>query len=573
MPNPKRIYGGWVTDMADMLTPETEAKLNRQISALEAKNSSEIAVVTVPDVSPSVNPKAFATELFNAWGIGKKKQDNGVLFLVSKGDRRTEIITGRGLTTLLPDSQISAILQQDVTPKFKRRQFDAGVLAGTKTLIVQVNRYRSSNPSKKVTPPLPAVPSPSRSNQQPAQRQDAAPRITAQPVQPLLTLPNSSGSKSTQTRSIGLQPLQSETIAHPNDSANLLMAILSGLGGGTIAVGSILLYRRLNQVLLIPEGESRVEKAAITGRERFHCATCKQRMEQLTAGELSLFLSEPQQMAQQLGSVIYDGWRCKPCQTSLYGRGFHLRSLVMDAEQFSHCSICDELTANHSSEILKQPTWNQEGKSLITHNCRCCLNQWQTEESIPCLPLPKNAVKIDPIGRSRVNNFHLFQQAESERPTHCSRCRYPMERVSSGQLQHLLQESERVAERLGSVSFSGWQCRTCYPETDTSNIHVRAYILSSHYQICPNCHELTVEETSRTTQSATSHHAGQRQITKRCHCCSFVDERWISIPRLATVSSSSSSSSSWSSTDSSSSSTSSDFGGGSSSGSGSGNSW
>lgn len=348
-------------------------------------------------------------------------------------------------------------------------------------------------------------------------------------------------------------------------------------------MGGILLYRRLNRVLLTPEGESRIEKSAITGRERFHCATCKQRMEQLTAGELSLFLSEPQQTAQQLGSMVYDGWRCKPCQTSLYGRGFHLRATVMDTKQFSHCSTCDDLTAIRNSEILKQATWNEEGKCLVTHNCRCCSKQWQTEEAIPCLPLPQNAVTIDPIGRSRVNNFNFLQQAELERPTHCSRCHYPMERVSSDQFQHLLREPEHVAKYLGSVSFAGWQCLTCYPAADPSDIHVRAYVLSSQYQYCPNCQELTLEETSRITQSATSHHEGRRQITKQCHCCSLMDERWESIPRLAVISSSSSASSTWSSSDSSnssststwssSSSNSSDFGGGSSNGSGSGSSW
>ncbi|HEY9880392.1 MAG TPA: TPM domain-containing protein [Leptolyngbyaceae cyanobacterium] len=581
VPNPRLTYGGWVTDMANMLTPETEAELNRQISALEAKNSSEIAVVTVPDVSPSVNPKAFATELFNTWGIGKKGQDNGVLLLISEDDRRVEIITGKGLTTLLSDSQVSTILREDITPRFRQRQFDAGVLAGTKTLIVQVNLYNSPQLSNGVTPSLETVPSPPRSSQQAAERQNVVPPVTAtQPVQAPEIPSNPSRTESSRDKSELSKP---DAIATSNGFENILMAVLVGLGAGTVSVSGILLYRRLSRVFLTPEGESRVEKSAITGRKRFHCANCKQRMEQLTAGELSLFLSAPQQTAQQLGSMVYDGWRCKLCQTSLHGRGFHLQSSVVDTEQFSHCPTCDELTAIRSSEILKQSTWNQKGNRLVTHNCRCCSNQWQTEEVIPCLPLPKGAVTIDPVGRSRVNDSHLFQQAESERPTHCSRCHYPMEQVSSDQLQRLLHQAEHVAKHLGSVSFIGWQCSTCYPEANSSDVHVRAYVLSSKYQHCPYCQELTIEETSRIKQSATSYHEGKRQITKQCHCCSFVDQRWESIPRLAVVTSSSSSSSSWSSSDSSSSSwsssdsssssSSSDFGGGSSSGSGSGDTW
>jgi uncharacterized membrane protein YgcG len=48
-------------------------------------------VVTVDDTAPAFSPKAFTTELFNYWGISKKGQDNGVLFLIPLGDRRVEI--------------------------------------------------------------------------------------------------------------------------------------------------------------------------------------------------------------------------------------------------------------------------------------------------------------------------------------------------------------------------------------------------------------------------------------------------------------------------------------------------
>lgn len=91
MPNPRTHYGGWVTDMAQILNHETEAQLNQIISKLEQEKVAEIAVVTVPETTPSPTPKAFTTELFNYWRIGKKAQNNGVLFLVSVQDCRVEI--------------------------------------------------------------------------------------------------------------------------------------------------------------------------------------------------------------------------------------------------------------------------------------------------------------------------------------------------------------------------------------------------------------------------------------------------------------------------------------------------
>jgi uncharacterized protein len=92
-----------------ILDEPTEAQLNSVISQLERSNGTEIAVVTVPETAPSASPKEFTTALFKSWGIGKKGKDNGVLFLISKGDRRVEIETGYGVEAILPMPK-SAIL-------------------------------------------------------------------------------------------------------------------------------------------------------------------------------------------------------------------------------------------------------------------------------------------------------------------------------------------------------------------------------------------------------------------------------------------------------------------------------
>lgn len=134
VPNPRQD-NTWVMDMADLLTPDSETQLNQMITALEEGNGAEIAVVTVPDTKPSASPKAFATELFNTWGIGKKGEDNGILFLVSKNERRTEIETGYGLESILPDAKVSSILRTQVTPSFKQGNFGTGIVKGTQTII------------------------------------------------------------------------------------------------------------------------------------------------------------------------------------------------------------------------------------------------------------------------------------------------------------------------------------------------------------------------------------------------------------------------------------------------------
>lgn len=135
VPNPRQVYGGWVTDMVNLLNSQTKAELNQTISKLEAENGTEIAVVTVPDTAPSATPKQFATQLFNYWGIGKKGRDNGVLFLISKSDRRVEIETGYGIQKILTKARVGDIIYQQIVPRFKQGDFTGGTRVGTQALI------------------------------------------------------------------------------------------------------------------------------------------------------------------------------------------------------------------------------------------------------------------------------------------------------------------------------------------------------------------------------------------------------------------------------------------------------
>jgi uncharacterized protein len=153
IPNPRQEYNGWVTDMANILSDRTESELNLMISELEAKNGTEIAVVTVSTTAPSPSPKAFTTEIFNHWGIGKKGVDNGVLFLTSVGDRRVEIETGYGIEGVLPDAQVGNIISSQITPRFRQGDWDGGVLAGTEALVnILSQNTLTSSPAENETP-------------------------------------------------------------------------------------------------------------------------------------------------------------------------------------------------------------------------------------------------------------------------------------------------------------------------------------------------------------------------------------------------------------------------------------
>ena len=134
IPNPRTRDGTWVTDMAAALRPETIAELNATIGELAHTTGVEIAVVVIKSLD-GLSVEEAAVKLFEMWGIGKKDQDKGLLFLWSTGDRRVRVEVGYGLEGALPDGKVGAILDTYVIPRFKAGEFDRGVIDGIGALV------------------------------------------------------------------------------------------------------------------------------------------------------------------------------------------------------------------------------------------------------------------------------------------------------------------------------------------------------------------------------------------------------------------------------------------------------
>jgi len=124
---------GWVSDFAGVIDGASKAKMETLIQEVERQNGAEIAVVTVPSLDGDA-VENYAEELFKAWGVGKKGQDNGVLFLMSVEDRAVRIETGYGVEGVLPDGAAGAIIRQFMVPEFKRGAYGPGLLRGVEAV-------------------------------------------------------------------------------------------------------------------------------------------------------------------------------------------------------------------------------------------------------------------------------------------------------------------------------------------------------------------------------------------------------------------------------------------------------
>lgn len=124
---------GYVNDYANILSVSAKQSLEEELRIFTASSSNEIAVVTIPDLGGDT-VENYASKLFANWKIGNAKNDNGILLLISRDDRKLRIEVGYGLEGALPDITAKDIIDNQITPSFKQGNYDIGVMQGVKAI-------------------------------------------------------------------------------------------------------------------------------------------------------------------------------------------------------------------------------------------------------------------------------------------------------------------------------------------------------------------------------------------------------------------------------------------------------
>lgn len=126
---------GRVVDDAGMIDGATEAALTRKLEDFEKKSSDQIVVATVPDLEGD-DIESYANRLFRAWGLGQAGEDNGVLLLVARDDRKMRIEVGYGLEGSLTDLHSKLIIENTMVPAFRAGDYSGGVAKAVDDIIM-----------------------------------------------------------------------------------------------------------------------------------------------------------------------------------------------------------------------------------------------------------------------------------------------------------------------------------------------------------------------------------------------------------------------------------------------------
>ncbi len=144
-PNPPRL----VIDFTGTLSETELSQLENKLVAFNDSSTVQIAVVMLSTLD-GYPISDYAFKLGEQWGVGQKGKNNGVLLLISMNERKMFIAPGYGLEGAIPDAYCKQIVDNNITPYFKQKQYYQGIDEGT-TQIINLARgdYQPTAPTRK----------------------------------------------------------------------------------------------------------------------------------------------------------------------------------------------------------------------------------------------------------------------------------------------------------------------------------------------------------------------------------------------------------------------------------------
>ena len=299
----------WVVDATGRLAHGTLAEVDRLGTEVEHSGRGQL-VVAVVFSTDGRSPRTYATELFNRWGIGHARRNDGALLFIALQDRKAEIILGNGVDTASDLARSDSLMSGEIVPAFKRGDPNGAVRAGALGLVRLLENSPLNVPSTQV-----------------ASNSGASAGSTPVHSQP--------------------EHSQPEYYKQPVDWMDWSPSWFLGGGAGGLVIGFAGLRRWLRN------------------RPRI-CKQCQQPRQRLSENVDDAHLDEGQRHEEKLGSVDYDVWWCRECCDA------HVERYNAWTSRYSTCPSCDYATKSESSTTLVAATYDHGGTVEVTVTCGHC---------------------------------------------------------------------------------------------------------------------------------------------------------------------------------------------------------
>ena len=129
-PKPAKGYNNFSKKHPNFISSSQAIELEQKLVNFEKETSNEIVIVIVDNLA-GYEPWDYATKIGDKWGVGKAKEDNGIVILIKptggKDGRKTFIATGKGLEGAIPDITCGEIVDNEMIPSFKNKKYYEGI--------------------------------------------------------------------------------------------------------------------------------------------------------------------------------------------------------------------------------------------------------------------------------------------------------------------------------------------------------------------------------------------------------------------------------------------------------------
>ena len=366
VPNPKtKDASAFVANPDGIISEETVYLLDTMLQNLEAKNKAEIAVVVLNSIGDN-DIFDFGVELFERWGIGKKRSDNGLLILFVLDQRKIRFETGYGLEGILPDAICKRIQMNEMVPYFKEGNYDEGMLRGVKKAVetVENEEFFEDDSESEVSSFAYIVPI-------------AVLLIVI--IAMLLksnTIAKSKKFKYNSERYNAMKAYGSLIIGMIFVGIIIIVIILAVLGVNLV---SLFLLGFLLFMDMIPTNILSKIFAKRLRRQRVRCKNCGALTKLLSETNDNKYLTLEQSFEEKIKSVDYDVFLCENCGRVEINK-YNEKPKYSDCPQCGTRSFC---LAN--SYIASRPTYVSKGLRVNVTRCKYCGFQQEDSVSIPRL--------------------------------------------------------------------------------------------------------------------------------------------------------------------------------------------
>jgi uncharacterized protein len=134
----------YFNDFANVTSPATRQQLNQQLLDFDSQTTNQVVVAIYPKMQSDSSIEDYTVRVAQKWRVGQKLRKNGVVLFVFIQDRKLYIQVGYGLEGALPDALCRQIIDDEITPRFKEGNYDAGLSAGVAAIMAATKgEYRA----------------------------------------------------------------------------------------------------------------------------------------------------------------------------------------------------------------------------------------------------------------------------------------------------------------------------------------------------------------------------------------------------------------------------------------------